>query len=282
MRSAHVLSLGLLLGSAACSPKLLPASASSDAVLIADAKQESDVRAAIVKSLAETKFATESEEGGLIRAKYQGGDEVIQIAVEYSGSQYRVRYLASEGLESQGNGADMLIQASYHKQVKNLKKHIERHLRGPDAQATDDAASTQPAEPAVDNRSPGQVIVDIIATVGYACTAEESRWVCAKPGDSWPITVSWVEEPGATTIWFDSYLTRAFAKRCGSFSNAVRDLAVPDHSFTASCNDDVQNFRLNTAVVYGADLDVTGWLKVHEADRATAASLLHSVRAIRK
>ncbi|NUP13942.1 MAG: hypothetical protein HOW73_48525 [Polyangiaceae bacterium] len=268
---------------AACEPRLLPASDATDAVLIASPSPESEVREAIIHSLNEERFQTESEEPGFIRARFERGGRMIQIAVEYSGTQYRFRYLASEGFESQGQGQDLLIDERYHKQIKKLKKQIDQRLAGPGPSAAAAVGATDAqAQPAEDTRSEGQVIVDILATQGYACVAEEARWVCTPPSDPWPMTVSYVPENGVTTIWFDSYSTRAFAKPCNRFNAATKDLAKADHSFTASCDDAIQSFRFNTAVVYGPDLDVVAWAKDHRDRRSEAHSLLVSVGAIRQ
>lgn len=132
----------------------------------------------------------------------------------------------------------------------------------------------------VDTRNAGQVIVDIMASQGYTCTMYELNWECSAPGSTWPVSVSFVEQEGATTIWFDSWLERAFAQPCSKFAFAVRDLADAQGSFEASCDDGRKMFRLNTAVTYGADLDVMGWLHDHEARRLQAGMNLRSIRAL--
>jgi hypothetical protein len=289
MHSLRWATLLAILASSGCAPTLLPAAESTNTVLIATPYTESDVRSAIIRSLTRERFETESEEPGFIRARYRRGSRMIEIAVEYSGSQYRVRYLASEGFETQGLGNDQLIDSRYHKQIGKLKKYIEQELARPAREAAEAeaaAAASQhqaQSEPAVDTRNEGQVIVDILGSMGYACTAEEALWTCTPPSATWWLTVSYVrEEHGGTTIWFDSYATRAFAKPCSRFTAAMNDLASTTHAFSTTCDDGTQMFRYHTAVVYGPELDVGAWVASHLEQRLRAHNLLKSIGAIRK
>ena len=146
-------------------------------------------------------------------------------------------------------------------------------------------AAEPAAEPAAapDTRSAGQVIADIMTSQGYTCTALDTSWECTSSASPWQLYVSYVpQDGGQTTIWFDSYAERAFANPCANFNNAITDLAAPASAFTASCDDASKKFRLNTAVVYGSDLDVMGWVHNHEAQRASAAHNLRSIHALSK
>jgi hypothetical protein len=147
------------------------------------------------------------------------------------------------------------------------------------------ATGQQPAteQPAQDTRNAGQVIVDILVSQGRTCEVDDAnaRWVCTVPGSTWPETVQYVpKDDGQVTIWFDSFLDRAFARPCAKFVDAINDLNDPASSFTASCDDTAKNFRLNTAVVYGPELDVMAWVQNHEAKRADARNKLNSIHAI--
>ncbi len=145
---------------------------------------------------------------------------------------------------------------------------------GPGAQA--------PAVQIVDNRTPGQVVIDILQQNGYTCAAEDTRWVCNLPTEpGWPFTVSYVPEETKTTIWIDSYATRAFGKKCVQYANHLADLAVPDNAFEVTCDDTTQQFRMNQALIYGPDLEVLAWTQTHLANRKKARGLLASVHAIR-
>ncbi len=141
-----------------------------------------------------------------------------------------------------------------------------------------------PAAPAaiVDNRTPGQVVVDILGQHGYTCKAEESRWICTTPAEvGWPFTVSYVPEETKTTIWIDSYTFRAFGKKCLQYTNHMADLAVPDNAFAVTCDDTTQQFRMNQSLLYGADLDVVAWTQTHLANRKKSRGLLTQAHAIR-
>jgi len=261
----------------------MPASSVSAAVLLPDAHPEAAVRAAIIRSLSDQRFETESEEAGFIKAKYQRGDRSIQISVEYTGSQYRVQYLDSDGFASQGKGNQLMLDSALHKQIGKLKKQIDRELTKSSAPAAADVQAAQAQAP-VDNRNSGQVIVDIMQARGYACTVQDSRYDCTPPGDGWQLAVSYVidENTGGNTIWFDSYANRAFAKPCSRFTAALNDLVTPEHSFSTTCDDGSQTFRFNSAVTYGPEMDVDAWLASHLDRRANAFKLLSSIGAIRR
>jgi hypothetical protein len=273
-----------LLALSGCETRFLPASDASGAVLLSEASQEGDVRAAIIRSLKAERFETESEDAGLIQARYRKGDRSIQIAVEYTAAQYRVRYLASEGFEQKKEGSEIMIEQSFHKQIAKLKKRIERDLVKPAPAAPSQDGGTVAPEPQVDTRSSGQVIVDILQAHGHTCVAQETRYLCTAPGDAWQYTVEYLIDPntGANTIWYDSYSNRAFAKKCARFNNAISDLKNTEHSFSATCDDNTQTFRFNTALNYGPELEVIEWIKSHLERRAEAFRLLSSVGAIRK
>jgi hypothetical protein len=139
-----------------------------------------------------------------------------------------------------------------------------------------------PPPPPVDDRSAGQVVIDILTQQGYTCAAEETRWICNSPAEAgWPFTVSYVPEETKTTIWIDSYVFRAFGKKCAQYTNHMADLAVPDNAFAVTCDDTTQQFRMNQSLLYGADLDVPAWAQNHLANRKKARGLLASAHAIR-
>ena len=147
-------------------------------------------------------------------------------------------------------------------------------VNGPGAEA--------PPVQIVDNRTPGQVVVEILQQNGYSCAAEDTRWICALPTEpGWTFTVSYVPEETKTTIWIDSYIFRAFGKRCAQYTNHMADLAVPDSAFAVTCDDTTQQFRMNQSLLYGADLDVLAWTQTHLGNRKKARGLLTQAHAIR-
>jgi hypothetical protein len=143
------------------------------------------------------------------------------------------------------------------------------------------AQAEAPAEQAVDTRTPGQIFVEILVSQGYTCEQQPTAWECRGASPTWQLYVSQVDNAdGSSTIWFDSYLERAFAKRCGSFNNAMTDLYDQGNSFSASCDDSSRQFRFNTAVNYAGGLDVMAWVHAHETSRQSAAINLRSIKAL--
>ena len=146
------------------------------------------------------------------------------------------------------------------------------------------AADNSQPEAAADTRSAGQVIADILTQQGYTCTARDADWECNGPNNKWQFYVSYVpSQDGSTTaIWFDTYLERAFGKPCTNFTDAQNDLDDANANFQASCDDTSKKWRFNTAVTYGSDMDVMGWVHDHESRRAKAAVNLRDIHAISK
>jgi hypothetical protein len=147
------------------------------------------------------------------------------------------------------------------------------------AQQTQDP---QQAAPAVDNRSPSEVVASIIQSQGYACVStDQGNWQCTPPSGVWSFYVSeQTNNDGSTTIFLDSWAERAFARPCVKFTDAMNDLADGQSAFTATCDDGSKKFRLNTALSYGSDLDVVAWVQNHEQHRMNAAQQLKGIRAL--
>ena len=81
----------------------------ADPVLVAKSDSPAEVRAAVVRALAARKFIAKSEEPGKIVAELDRGSEKLVVAVEYSSTQYLVRYVSSSGLKTKpGPGGDLL------------------------------------------------------------------------------------------------------------------------------------------------------------------------------
>lgn len=156
-------------------------------------------------------------------------------------------------------------------------------LPPPEGQSSPDGIPIVQPAPPPDTRNEGQVVVDLLAQGGYTCIAEESRWSCTSQSTGkWPVYVSYVpEQTGQVTIWFDSYEYRAFAQPCPRFVDALKDLRNEQDSFSVSCDDKGQMFRMNTALSY-ENLDPNAWMKNHESRRASAWKLLDSIGAVRK
>ena len=136
----------------------------------------------------------------------------------------------------------------------------------------------QPVEQA-QPEDPGQVVMNAIAAAGYQCSATETGQAqCVPPNSVWPIYVGEVTmADGSIQFSFESWADRAFARPCSTFGLAMQDLADPDSSFTATCED--KKFRFRTLTSWGGEFDL-GWLSNHEAHRYNAAVQLRRIRAL--
>jgi hypothetical protein len=136
-------------------------------------------------------------------------------------------------------------------------------------------------EPVADTRTPGQIFVEIVVSQGYTCEQQPTAWECRAPSATWQFYISQVDNAdGSSTIWFDSYLERAFAQPCTTFTAAMQDLVDQPNSFSATCDDTNHLFRFNTAVNYAGGLDVMAWTHAHEASRLKAGINMRSIRAL--
>lgn len=133
---------------------------------------------------------------------------------------------------------------------------------------------------AVEPRTFGQLVVDVLSGQGYGCTATDvaGRWRCVGAGQTRGTYVWSVEEPA--TLHFSSYQHRAFGRRCVQFVDAAKDLEVKGY-YVVSCDDSLQMFEFSTAVRYAAGIDVMEWIHYHEAQRANSVALLDSIQALR-
>jgi hypothetical protein len=135
----------------------------------------------------------------------------------------------------------------------------------------------------VDTRNAGQVVVDILGTLGYACTAGDMSWSCAVPPgqtDPEPLSVSFTDDGANTRIYFETFRKRAFAKPCAQFVDHMNDLANPGDAFDVTCDDSSQTFRLRTTFNY-YDTDVAAWINAHRVNRASSLALLKKSHALR-
>ena len=112
----------------------------ADPVLIARASAPSEVRAAIVRAMEARRFTPKSEEPGRIVARLDRGSTKLDVAIEYSGTQYVVRYLDSTGLKSkQGSEGDVLVDEHWSGWVKGLRARIGEELLVPAKEAAETA-----------------------------------------------------------------------------------------------------------------------------------------------
>lgn len=138
MRSLSCASLLALL-LAACGTSYTSTRA-ADPVLVAKSDSPAEVRAAVVRALAARKFSAKSEEPGKIVAELDRGSEKLVVAVEYSSTQYLVRYVSSSGLKTKpGPDGDLLVDEHWAGWVKGLKARIGEELLAPAKEAAETA-----------------------------------------------------------------------------------------------------------------------------------------------
>ena len=112
----------------------------AEPVLVARPQSPAEVRAAIVRAMQFRKFSPEMEEEGRIIAHLDKGDARLQVAIEYSPTQYAVRYLSSTGLETQAApSGEVLVNKRWVSWAKSLNARIGEELQVPARQAAEAA-----------------------------------------------------------------------------------------------------------------------------------------------
>ncbi len=112
----------------------------AEPVLVARSQSPAEVRAAIIRAMQFRKFSPESEEEGRIIAHTDHGDARLQVAIEYSPTQYAVRYLSSTGLETQAApSGEVLVEKRWVSWAKTLNARIGEELKVPARQAAEAA-----------------------------------------------------------------------------------------------------------------------------------------------
>lgn len=134
--AALVASLSL----SACSARLYPLT-NQGAVLLATAQDPATVRAAIARALTARSYTTERDDPGLIVARIDNRGTTLRLKVEYSGTQWSIQYLDSQGLSYQETAQGPMINRVYGNRVQELRRAIESELGRParEAQAAVDA-----------------------------------------------------------------------------------------------------------------------------------------------
>src|SRR5262252_7511710 len=125
------LALALIAGLAGCHTSFVRTTG-ADAQLITTAYPSGEIRAAVVRALEDRNFATVSEEPGRILARFDKHGTSLRVAVEYSETQYLVRYVDSEGFKTEKSpSGETLIEDKYASLVKGLNKSIDQELKRP-------------------------------------------------------------------------------------------------------------------------------------------------------
>jgi hypothetical protein len=137
IRLARLLVLPLaLLG--ACSHPLHPVEAPR-VQLIAESYSPAEIRAALIRALDRRKFVAEREDEGMIMARWQKKDQTAHVAVEYTQTQFGVRYLDSAGFaetKDPTSGA-LMVDSRYDDMIATLEKVIVEELRRPAKERAD-------------------------------------------------------------------------------------------------------------------------------------------------
>ncbi len=128
-RSVRALFVVATLGLTACSTSFV-STKTADPVLL-EGQDVAEVRAAIIRAMKSRKFRPEREEPGLIMARLERGDVTIQVAIEYSSTQFVIRYLSSVGLETTTVEGETLVDDEYSKYTNKLAAVIEKELQRP-------------------------------------------------------------------------------------------------------------------------------------------------------
>ena len=122
---------------AACGTSYVPPPA--DPVLLATPQSPAHLRAAIVRALADRRFATESEAPGRVVARFDHGATSLHVAVEYADTQYFIRLLDSRGYKTRPGEGGVLVEASLAGTMRKLRASIDRELERPAREAAEAA-----------------------------------------------------------------------------------------------------------------------------------------------
>lgn len=142
-------------------------------VLVARPQRPAEVRAAVIRALEFRKFTPEAEEEGRIIAHLDHGDERLQIAVEYSPTQYAVRYLASTGLQTQAApDGEVLVDRRWMSWVKTLKTRIAEELKVPAREAAEAAKQEREYQLMIEQHHTAQAQADAQAAQGPAAPGQ--------------------------------------------------------------------------------------------------------------
>ena len=137
--SRAILSLAITCTLAGCGTSYSSTRA-ADPILIARSESPAEVRAAIVRAMAARKFTAKSEEPGKIVARLDRGATSLDVAIEYSGTQYALRYVNSTGLKTKpGPAGELLVDDHWAGWVKGLRARIAEELAAPGKAAAETA-----------------------------------------------------------------------------------------------------------------------------------------------
>lgn len=181
--------LGLALSASACGTAYSSTKV-ADPVLIARAQSPAEVRAAIVRAMDGRRFSPKSEQPGLIVARLDRGDVKLEIAIEYSGTQYLVRYVTSSGLKTKpGPDGDVLVDEHWAGWVKGLKSRIGEELLAPAKEANAAAKRERDYQLMLEQHRTAQAQANAAAAAQANGAANPGPDTPASPGPAVPFVI---------------------------------------------------------------------------------------------
>ena len=149
---------------------------------------------------------------------------------------------------------------------------------GGEIPAEGDPAAVQPGS---SDDIPRWVLSTLIAA-GYRCNEDSPTQMCMTQDDSWVVNVTTRVEADRAIILFDSFLPRTANAACHTFRDQMAALRSDPSLFSVSCTDSAQQFRMNTALHYRQDLDLSAWIEEHRRSRYNAWQQLTAVSAVQR
>lgn len=145
----------------------------AEPVLVARPQSPAEVRAAIIRAMQFRKFSPESEEAGRIIAHLDHGDARLQVAIEYSPTQYAIRYLSSTGLQTAaGPNGEVLVEKRWVSWTKTLNARIGEELQVPARQAAEAARQEREYQLMIEQHHTAQAQADAQAAQGAAAPGQ--------------------------------------------------------------------------------------------------------------
>ncbi|MDC3960730.1 hypothetical protein [Polyangium jinanense] len=140
-RASHFLAPALLaLSVVACGGTAFTSTKTAEPVLIARAESPAEVRAAVIRAMEARRFSALGEEPGKIAARLDKGEITLDVDIEYSGTQYVVKYVKSTGLQTKpGPGGEVLVDDHWSGWVRGLRARIGEELLVPKKEAAETA-----------------------------------------------------------------------------------------------------------------------------------------------
>ncbi|MEP7120449.1 MAG: hypothetical protein ABJE95_06055 [Byssovorax sp.] len=133
----------------------------AEPVLVARAQSPAEVRAAIIRAMAFRKFSPESEQEGRIMAHLEKGDARLQVAIEYTPTQYAVRYVSSTGLQTETTpSGEVLVEKRWLAWAKLLNSRIAEELQVPARQAAEAARQDREYQLMIEQQHTAQAQAD--------------------------------------------------------------------------------------------------------------------------